>query len=244
MIDGTGAVLHHLQGGLLFGYTVAGIDDVDADLVPDFLVSQSWYDVSRNKPRRGRVWVYSGATATPLYTVVGTTDNDYLGRTLSRLGDVNGDSIPDFIAASYVSSQTAPQAGLLLVVNGKDGTTLHQLVGSAASVWLSLSVAATTDLDGDGFPDYVVGIPGVPTTGSNGLGAARVHSGASGALLHDFVETTVGSAFNVALGYSVASGDFNDDGKPDFVLGDPLFDDPFGGGPVGAAEIYLGCPAS
>lgn len=244
VIDATGAILHTLQGGLLFGYVVAGIDDLDFDLVPDFLVSEPWHDVSRTKTRRGRVWVYSGATATSLYAVVGSANDDYLGRALSSLGDVDGDSIPDFIAASYVSSQGGSQAGLLQVVNGKNGTTLHQLVGGAALAWLGMSVAVTGDFDGDGFPDYAVGIPGVPGTGSNGLGQARIHSGAGGALLHDFVGTTVGGASNVALGFSVASGDFNGDLKPDFVLGDPLYDDPAAGGVVGASELYLGCPAS
>ena len=244
VVDAGGAVLHDLRGGLLFGHAVAGIDDVDADLVPDFLVSQSWFNVSSTQPRRGRVWVCSGATATPLFTVDGTADHDYLGRTLSRLGDVDGDAIPDFIAASYVSSQGGNQAGLLRVLSGKDGTTLHQLVGSADGEWLGLAVAACSDLDGDGAPDYVVGIPGIPGTGSHGLGEARIHSGASGALIYDFLGTTFGAASNVALGFSVASDDFNGDGHPDFVLGDPLFDDPAAGGPIGAAELDLGCPAS
>ena len=244
VIDANGAVLHKLQGGLLFGYTVAGIDDVDSDLVPDFLISESWHDVSRSKPRRGRVWVHSGATATPLYQVVGSANNDYLGRTLSRLGDVNGDAIPDFIVASYVSSQGGPQSGLLQVVDGATGTTLHQLVGGAASAWLGLAVDDCADLDRDGVRDYVVGIPGVPGTGSNGRGQARVHSGASGALLHDFVGTVAGGGDNVALGMSAASGDWNGDGKPDFVLGDPLYHDTALDVPVGAAEVWLGCPAS
>ena len=46
------------------------------------------------------------------------------------------------------------------------------------------------------------------------------------------------------MGFSVASDDFNRDGHPDFFLGDPLFDDPAAGGPIGAAELDLGCPAS
>jgi hypothetical protein len=244
VVDAHGAVLHDLRGGLLFGHAVAGIDDLDADLVPEFLVGEAWFDVSKTQPRRGRVWVYSGATATTLFSVDGAADHDYLGRTLSRLGDVDGDAIPDFIAASYVSSQGGNQAGLLRVLSGRDGSTLHQLVGGAASEWLGFAVAACSDLDGDGAPDYVVGIPGVPGTGSHGLGEARIHSGASGALIYDFLGTTFGAASNVALGFSVASDDFNGDRRPDFILGDPLFDDPAAGGPIGAAEVDLGCPAS
>jgi len=239
----SGLVLHPLIGGLLFGHTVAGIDDVDSDRVPDFLVSESWHDVSSTMPRRGRVWVYSGATATPLFNVVGDADDDYLGRALSRLGDVDGDLIPDFIAASYVSSQGGNQAGLLRVLSGKDGATIHELLGSAPSQWLGFSVSGSTDLDGDGIPEFVAGVPGVPGTGSNGLGQARIHSGADASILHDFVGSTHGTATNVALGMSVASGDFNGDGKPDYVLGDPLFADS-AVGTIGGAEIWLGCPAS
>jgi hypothetical protein len=244
LVDANGAVLKVLGGGLLFGHTVAGIDDVDADLVPDFLVSQSWFDVSATKLRRGRVWVYSGATATSLFKVVGDANDDYLGRALSRLGDVDGDAVPDFIAASYVSSQGGNQAGLVRVLSGKDGTTIHQLLGSAASEWFGFSVSGSRDLDGDAVPDFLVGIPGVPGTGSHGLGEARLQSGADAHVEHAFVGSAAGGATNVALGMSVASGDFNGDGHPDCIVGDPLFDDPAAGGKVGASETYLGCPAS
>src|SRR4030095_9867841 len=130
VVDAYGTILHVLGGGLLFGYAVAGIDDLDADLVPDFLVSQSWYSPSVRKSRRGRVWVYSGATATSLFTVEGDANDDYLGRALSRLGDVDGDSIPDFIAASYVSSQGGNQAGLVRVVRGAVGAERQDLAGA------------------------------------------------------------------------------------------------------------------
>lgn len=243
VVDHSGNVLRTISGGLLFGYTVLGLGDVDGDGVPDFAAGEPWYNASGSQPRRGRVHVYSGATASQLYAVVGDANNDYLGRTLARLGDLNADGIDDFIAASYVSSQGGNQSGLVRVLSGKDGSTLFKRNGSAASKWFGYAVAGCRDLDRDGIPDFAVGIPGVPTTGSNGLGEVQLFSGADAHVLYDFLGQASGSATNVALGFAVASGDFNADGAPDFLFGDPVYDDSSLGGPVGAVEVYLGCPA-
>src|SRR5262249_39822562 len=155
------------------------------------------------------------------------------GRTLARLGDVNGDSIPDFIAASYVSSQGGNQSGLVRVLSGRDGSTLKKLIGSGDSKWFGFAVTGCTDLDLDGVPDFAVGVPGVPTTGSNGPGEVQFFSGADGRVLFDLFGQSSGAGSNGALGFALASADFDLDGHPDFVVGDPLFTDPAIYGPIG-----------
>ncbi len=72
------------------------------------------------------------------------------------------------------------------------------------------SVANAGDVDGDGVPDYVLG----------GSQIARVHSGASGALVH-----SLGPPSPVVGGYgtSVAGvGDLDGDGRSEFVVGAPM----------------------
>ena len=125
------------------GHAVAGIDDVDAD--------------SRARLPRERIVVHvrDPAAARPSLGLLRSHgDVALLGRRNRRqrlprthdpgLGDVDGDTIPDFIAASYVSSQGGNQAGLLRVLSGKDGSTLHQLVGGGRGVVGIRRVRATT----------------------------------------------------------------------------------------------------
>ncbi len=72
------------------------------------------------------------------------------------------------------------------------------------------SVANAGDVDGDGVPDYVLG----------GSQTARVHSGASGALVHSLLPP---SPLASGYGTSVAGvGDLDGDGRSEFVVGAPM----------------------
>ncbi len=72
------------------------------------------------------------------------------------------------------------------------------------------SVANAGDVDGDGIPDSVLG----------GTQIVRVHSGASGALVHSLLPPSP-----LASGYGTSFagvGDLNGDGRSEFVVGAPL----------------------
>ena len=70
------------------GWSVASAGDLDGDGVPELLVGGA-------NLSRGIVKVYSGATGSTLYTYVGGS-NRYFGDAVANLGDVTGDTVPDF----------------------------------------------------------------------------------------------------------------------------------------------------
>ncbi|HET6204750.1 MAG TPA: FG-GAP-like repeat-containing protein [Planctomycetota bacterium] len=113
------------------------------------------------------------------------------------------------------------------------GYVLYQLPGSPTGDMLGSGVAGAGDVDGDGFDDFFVGAPGAD--GSAALfdsGRARVHSGANGSVLLEFV----GAAPSERLGSAVArAGDVDGDGIGDFVVGARVT--PFS---VGLAKVFSG----
>lgn len=81
------------------------------------------------------------------------------------------------------------------------------------------SLAVLADLDGDSIEDFLVGAPDSldPSGSTNSPGAAFLHSGATGAVLHSFY----GSMDWGDFGFEVAAlGNLDGDGVEDFAIGD------------------------
>lgn len=133
------------------------IGDLDGDGVPEIAVSAFYHDGSAVDS--GRVYVYSGRTLDLLYQVSGERAGDRLGRVVQDLGDINGDGYDDFALASpFISTpEQGAQVGRVLVLSGRDGSTLLRLTGEAARDHFGYSVNSAGDVNGDGLPDFTVG---------------------------------------------------------------------------------------
>jgi hypothetical protein len=159
-----------------------------------------------------------GSQADVLQVMAGA-HSDFLGEFLGGLGDVDGDGRADFFAS---------EAGLIRVVSGADGGTLHAFPGTSA--------CAIGDLDGDGRADVVVWQP----FGSSAL-FLRVHSGATGAVLLDVPNPPVGVGWAGAL----TTGDVDGDGVPDLIVGGGHFVDVYvGPWSDSAVLVYSGVDAA
>jgi len=102
---------------------------------------------------------------------------DFFGETLVNLGDLDGDGVSDLAAGTF-NDGTEP--GYVLVLSGRTGAVLHR-VGSDIERISFPTLGRTGDVDGDGVPDFAVGVAHdfhLPRPG-------RVHvfSGKSGAKL-------------------------------------------------------------
>ncbi|HZM00879.1 MAG TPA: FG-GAP-like repeat-containing protein [Planctomycetota bacterium] len=129
------------------------------------------------------------------------------GASVGALGDLDGDSRPDFAVG-------APTGDRVVVVSGADGSLLLEIAGPPD---FGEVVRGAGDVNGDGKPDILVGMPKADTAGADS-GRVEVRSGADGSLLF----AVDGDAANAALGSSVASArDLTGDGLDDVIVGAP-----------------------
>lgn len=116
---------------------------------------------------------------------------------------------------------------------------LFVLQGGKAGDNLGYSVAGTGDLNDDGTPDIVVGIPGFDPNGLVDAGSVAAFSGADGSPLW----SRDGFRSNAFLGtVVVALGDLDGDGIPDVVASAPASLGPAGVG--GYVEVLSGVDGS
>jgi autotransporter-associated beta strand protein len=139
----------------------------------------------------------------------------YTGGVSVAAGDINGDGVPDIVAAA--SSGAAPEVG---VIDGKTGAILADFFAFAPSFTGGVSVAVG-DVNGDGRADIIVG------AGAGGGPEVKVLDGtklnqilangeiAQSAVLADFFAF----APSFTGGVNVAAGDVNGDGRADVIVG-------------------------
>jgi hypothetical protein len=205
----TGAILFEVRGdqpGLQFGYSIAGLPDLDADGYPELLIAAPGYF-----PTGGEVFVLSTKDGSTLRTHYGEESADFFGRQVACVGDVDADGVLDYAIHNNLGLN-ANNKGRVHVYSGATGIELWQVSGTVNFDYLGESIADGGDIDGDGYADVLCG--GV--VGPTGCGHFDAYSGNSGTRIF----TIDGVASTEIFGWSCCMvGDANDDGVNDYLVG-------------------------
>ncbi|NNL68490.1 MAG: hypothetical protein HKO70_00835, partial [Acidimicrobiia bacterium] len=235
-----------------FGMGVAGIGDLDGDLIPDLAVGVHQDDDGGGN--QGAIYILF---LNPDGTVKGeqvisetqgglaaTIDiNDRFGSSVAAIGDLDGDGLNDIVVGAKDDDDGGVDQGAVYVLFlNADGTVkaeqkISETSGGLGAVLdttdaFGIDVAGLGDLDGDGLGDIAVGAYWDDDGGTDRGAAYVLRLNANGTVkAQQKISDTAGALAavldnNDEFGTSVAGiGDVDADGVPDLLVGAPKDDD-------------------
>jgi hypothetical protein len=213
---------------------VDGLGDIDGDGLGEVVVGTPGAVVVvliRGDPfpiitleRRGIARIHAGSS-TSIIDVVGDVEGELFGAAVAGVGDLNGDTVPDFVVGAPRADPDL-QTGRIAAFSGATGELLWELRGFKDAQF-GIAADGLGDVNQDQHPDVVVG-----ARFALGGGLVVVINGFTGKELYRVFPPGPSELF----GSSVAGvGDVDGDGKPDFIVGAPG-----AGGVPGKAYVYAG----
>jgi len=174
-----------LQAGSDFGAALSSAGDVNGDGYSDVVIGDPAY-VQGLLPLAGRAQVFKGSASGLVFTAntfFHGVDSTQYGACVAAAGDIDGDGFGDFLIGGPTADNGATgAAGIVQLVYG-GASSFDQAswsrYGTQASEYLGTSAAGAGDVNGDGYPDVVIGSPGYDN-GSTDEGLARLFYGNQG----------------------------------------------------------------
>ncbi len=223
----------HLNGTLgreAFGWSVAGIGDVNGDGFDDVAVGAPLNNAIGTE--QGRVYVFYGGSAMDAVADLvldGDLPGDRFGWALSRGGDLNGDGWADFLVGAPLANAPAADNGAVYLYLGQSGgpstNYAKRFTGEIGGDQFGYSVSDVPDYKGDGTPAFLVGAPFVDQPVQNG-GRAYLFFAVPGGLPSSTADVVFkpssGDPSDMNFGWSVSqAGLFDADTRTDVVIGAP-----------------------
>lgn len=228
-----------------FGWSVAGLDNINGDTLGDFIVGAPREHPGTTPLNAGRAYVFNGANGALIRAVKSPMEQagSLFGWSVAAVPDVNGDGRTDYlVSAPGERVGTRDGAGRVYLFSGQTGVLLRIFFSPVFEEngnygW---SVAGVPDVNGDGRGDVLIGAPREdPGTTPTDAGRVYLYSGATGALLRVFASPN--QRADGHFGWSVSGiPDLNGDARGDIVIGAP--GDAPGVSPArsGRAYVYSG----
>ncbi len=227
------------------GWSAAAAGDVNGDGFGDIILGIP--DQIVDGYEIGRVVGFYGGRSGPRTQAGWVTESNqtsaHYGGSLACVGDVNGDGYSDvLVGASGFDNGQVDEGAVFLYLGSHQGLSAvfsWYAEGNQAGAALGVSIAGAGDVNGDGFPEAIVGAPGYTNSVSD-----------EGAAFIWFAGSPYGNPANASwsafsgqaasdFGFAVAGGgDFDGDGYADVIVGAPYYD--AGQTNEGAVFVYLG----
>lgn len=217
--NGVDLVLSGQEDFAEFGYSVAGVLDIDDDGWDDLLVGAPFDDADGSSltalSDRGRAYLFFGSSVASVSSagafsanriMSGTEDGAMFGALVSRIGDINSGGAPDFFVGAPMedadgnSTDDFLDRGRGYVYFGGplvDTTADIVLTGQEPGAELGWAASSGGDVDGDGHRDLVVGAPFDDADGNavdDGLDNGRAYFYQGGFALDSTPDTTFNGA--------------------------------------------------
>lgn len=220
-----------------FGESVSSAGDYNNDGNDDVIVGSRYENALGGSQfdETGRAHIFFGGSSMDTkvdVSMTGEGDDDYFGFSVSNAGDFDGDGYyDDVVVGAPYNDDAGNNYGRAYVYNFVD------LMEDTSLGLLGYSVSGVDAFnDDDSLPEILVGDP-IYQVSSNEWGRAYLYEGGDPPDGADYEFTS--EQINSKFGYSVASGDFNNDGYGDVVVGAPYYDDG-ATQDVGRVYVYLG----
>jgi len=230
-----------------FGRSIAVVGDIDGDGIADLAVGAPFQDGDFDSTQRGyglplnvgKVYLVSGASLSeirrlddPQFQMVQELlFGGQFGASVAAAGDLNNDGITDILVGVPdhivpVVDDSLINAGRAFVFSGSDGSILFTLDDPTPEegARFGFAVAGIGDVNNDGVPDLVVGVPKKDSPdGLADVGTVYILSGADGSFIRSLNPPSEGGLeANGRFGAAVANaGDVDKDGVSDVLIGAP-----------------------
>ncbi|MDG1483979.1 MAG: MopE-related protein [Myxococcota bacterium] len=207
-----------------FGYQI-DIADVNGDGYDDLISSAIYAEKNTSAYSLGAIYTFYGpitgdiSAANADLTYWGANSYDYYGYFLAEGHDIDGDGAAEVVGGSYYADPNGYSSAGILGIHS-DGTSGDSyssadstIAGTGTYHYVGRSFDNLGDVDGDGNNDMLYGAYYINT-------AYVVYGAGTGT---DYTSADADATFNgtssTYAGISAASGDFNDDGYADVVIG-------------------------